>query len=71
MFGRSTFLAAGIISIISWVGAAEDRDGPRVSMTPRVIKRPQAAVNASIRVDSKLVLIPVTVTDALAHRFEG
>ena len=57
--------------MITWVGAAEDGDGPRVSITPRATHRPQAAVNASIRVDSKLVLIPVTVTDSYGTPFSG
>ena len=60
-----------MISIIACVCAADDRDGPRVTITPRVAARPQAAVNASIRVDTKLVLIPVTVTDSYGAPFAG
>jgi Ca-activated chloride channel homolog len=72
VYWRSTILiAAGIVSISHGVGAAEDGNGPRVSITPRAATRPQAVVNASIRVDSKLVLIPVTVTDAFGAPFQG
>ena len=49
--------------------AAEDRDEPRVNITPRITTRPQSAVNAAIRVDTKLVLIPVTVTDTYGAPF--
>ena len=72
MVWRSTlFTAAGTVCIIAAVAAADDRDGPRVTLTPRAATRPQAAVNASIRVDAKLVLIPVTVTDSYGAPFSG
>ena len=57
--------------MVTWIGAAEDGDGSRVNLTPRMAPPPRATVNASIRVDSNLVLIPVTVTDAFGAPFKG
>jgi Ca-activated chloride channel homolog len=67
----SACLGAGLVSIAVLVLTAEDRDEARVNITPRITTRPQAAVNASIRVDTKLVLIPVTVTDTFGAPFVG
>jgi VWFA-related protein len=52
-------------------GLAADGDEARVEITPRLKAPPQAAVNAAIRVDTKLVLIPVTVTDTYGAPFAG
>ena len=69
---HSTILtAAALASMTGGAGVAEDHEGARVSITPRVTHRPQAAVNASIRVESKLVLVPVTVTDTYGAPFPG
>jgi Ca-activated chloride channel homolog len=64
-------LGLGLISIAALTLVAEDRNEPRVNIAPRIVTRPQAAVNASIRVDTKLVLIPVTVTDTFGAPFIG
>src|ERR1700721_1180605 len=66
-------LASGIslllVSLI-WAGDGTAADTPQVSITPR--SKPAAPVentpHGNIRVDSTLVLIPVTVTDPL-NRF--
>src|SRR5438067_10979612 len=58
-------LAAG------WVLPAEDSNEARVNIAPRIKTHPQAAINAAIRVDTKLVLIPVSVTDAYGAPFSG
>jgi VWFA-related protein len=51
-----------------FASAASAADDPRVSITPRT--RP-AAVHPDIRVDSNLVLIPVSVTDSRNHAVTG
>jgi Ca-activated chloride channel family protein len=64
-------LGLGFILAAGWVRAGEDSDEARVAITPRIKARPQAAINAAIRVDTKLVLIPVTVTDTYGAPFSG
>ena len=57
------FSAAG-----TW--AAEDPGMARVTITPRAVARPRAH-DAAIRVESDLVLIPVTVTDRYGAPYPG
>jgi VWFA-related protein len=51
--------------------AEDGADGPSVNITPRVAAKPRVRSNAAIRVDTKLVLIPVTVTDSYGAAFPG
>jgi VWFA-related protein len=64
------FLGLGLILIAGW-SLADDRDEARINITPRVKAHPTTPVNAAIRVDTKLVLIPVTVTDTYGAPFAG
>jgi len=61
----------GLILVAGWILAADDRDEARVNIPPRIKTHPQPAINAAIRVDTKLVLIPVTVTDTFGAPFRG
>ena len=46
-------------------------DAPRVLITPRKASRPPASPQPAIRVNVKLTLIPVTVTDPFGASFSG
>ena len=71
--GKRSFFCLGIALILAagWIRAAQDQDDARVNITPRIKTPTQAAINAAIRVDAKLVLIPVTVTDSYGAPFAG
>jgi len=72
MVNRSiAYLGFGFFSVAVLTLAGADAETPRINITPRIRARPQAVVNASIRVDAKLVLIPVTVTDTFGAPFQG
>jgi len=65
------YLVLALVLAAGWIHAGDDSDEPRVNITPRIKTPTQAAINASIRVDAKLVLIPVTVTDTHGAPFPG
>ncbi len=75
--GKRFFVCLGLALILAggWDLRAEDpsvdSDAARVHITPRLKQAAPAALNASIRVDTKLVLIPVTVTDTYGTPFQG
>jgi VWFA-related protein len=60
------FWAAGLAG-----GAAGGEKDARVEITPRSLSRRPPAAHGDIRLDVKLVLIPVTVTDRLGAPFPG
>ncbi|MGH9674939.1 MAG: VWA domain-containing protein [Bryobacteraceae bacterium] len=63
-------LAAGLVLVFAWSGFAQTQpDGVRVSIRPRGVPRPRAA--ASLRVDVRLVLVPVSVTDPFGSPVPG
>jgi VWFA-related protein len=64
-------LSIGLILIAGGVSAADRPEDARVNITPRLKAPSQNPVNAAIRVDTKLVLIPVTVTDTYGAPFAG
>lgn len=73
---RSKAFVLGAVLLVAATGAAaENKSGPepRVSIEPRAKPAAQEAQahRASIRVDSTLVLIPVTVTDPLNRLVTG
>jgi Ca-activated chloride channel homolog len=72
---RSIFYLGIALIFICGVNFAEDRKTPGddspVIIPTRLKTHPQAAVNAAIRVDTKLVLIPVTVTDTFGAPYSG
>src|SRR5262249_2323508 len=49
----------------------QDSSGARVSITPRAAPRRQNGPAAPIRIDVRLTLIPVTVTDPFGSPFSG
>ena len=62
------WIGAFALVVVSAAQAANGgRDGPRVSLEPRV----KAATRSDIRVDANLVLIPVSVTDPKNHPMTG
>ena len=62
-------IAAALVSL-SGIGI-QNADVPRVSVTPRTHAPRSACPSASIRVDTTLVLVPVTVTDPYGAPFPG
>jgi Ca-activated chloride channel homolog len=66
------FLALGLGGAAGWVLAAQDDTASaRVTITPRAASRPLVRNNANIRVDTRLVLIPVTVTNTYGAPLQG
>lgn len=67
------FLAAGLFGVITIACVAEsaERDGPRVEVTPRMRPPQKTARTNAIRLDVKLILIPVTVTSPFGAPFPG
>jgi Ca-activated chloride channel homolog len=69
------FLAIGLISTVFAVGAEAQQDGPAI--TPRIRARAGETAEtvvdrkANIRIDTTLVLIPVTVTDPMGRFVTG
>ena len=54
--------------MLFFVAAAFAADDPRINLTP---ERPSRAANANIRIQSDLVLVPVSVTDGRNHAVMG
>src|SRR2546427_1423792 len=52
-------------------GISSAADQPRVQVTPRATPQRKTGTAAAIRVDVKLTLIPVTVTDPLGAPYSG
>jgi Ca-activated chloride channel family protein len=68
----SVWIALGLNLLGAAAWAAEDTDGPRVTIATRpAVHRPRPASEAAIRVDSDLVLVPVTVTDGYGAPYPG
>ena len=72
------FLAASVAGVIglATLGAARAADGgaedsPRVALAPRAVSRERTGTANAIRVDVKLILIPITVTDPLGATVTG
>ena len=69
------FLGTTLLSCLAAPGPADeaDRDEPRVSITPRAaaLAKTTPRNSAPIRLDVKVVQIPVTVTDAIDRPIEG
>jgi Ca-activated chloride channel family protein len=60
------------LALVSLGGAGvQNADGPRVTVTPRARACQRTGPNASIRVDTNVVLVPVTVTDERGAPFRG
>src|SRR5437899_9375701 len=68
---RCVLLAVASMCAIRPSAAADDAvaDAPRVLITPR--KAPNTSPQPAIRVNVKLTLIPVTVTDPFGASFSG
>ncbi len=65
---NTPILAAVIVLFVGGAGAADGMtDEPRVSIQPRLASR----VRSDLRVDTNLVLIPVSVTDPRNHPVTG
>src|SRR5438034_5044991 len=66
-------LAMASMCVIRPAAAADSAvaDAPRVLITPRKASRPPASPQPAIRVNVKLTLIPVTVTDPFGASFSG
>lgn len=67
---RQDLLAAGLLLCLGLPVFGGD-EGPRVAITPRLAAPRASGPPANIRVDVKLVLIPVTVTDPFGAPFSG
>jgi hypothetical protein len=65
------FLALVLGSMAAWNLAAQDFASASVTIAPRTAPKPKPRVNADIRVETRLVLIPVTVTDPRGASFPG
>ena len=71
---RSAFFAAAIlIGSLPGIARGDDVGEPRVSITPRApaARNAHGQISSSIRLDVKVVLIPVTVTDNFDRPIEG
>jgi Ca-activated chloride channel homolog len=73
---RSGILAAGagiviLCGCLRFAQAQSGRDGARVTLTPRSHPERRTGLANTIRLDVKLVLIPVTVTDTFGHPRSG
>ena len=69
--GFVAFLALVLGSMAGWSLAAQDIASARVAITPRTAPKPKLPANTNIRVETTLVLIPVTVTDSYGAPFQG
>ena len=69
--GFAAFLAFVLGSMAGWSLAAQDIASARGAITPRIAPKPKLPASANIRVDTTLVLIPVTVTDSYGAPFQG
>jgi Ca-activated chloride channel family protein len=65
------FLTCGWICIAGTSYASDDVENARVSVTPRAVPPRKSGTAHSIRVDTNLVLVPVTVTDSFGAPFSG
>jgi Ca-activated chloride channel family protein len=63
--------ALGFFLLVAAGLAQSGRDGARIAVTPRARPERAAGLANTIRLDVKLVLIPVTVTDPLGHPLLG
>jgi VWFA-related protein len=61
---------SGLVLVIAGV-AQTGRDNAKVALTPRTHPDRKAGLASTIRLDVKLVLIPVTVTDPIGHPLSG
>jgi VWFA-related protein len=70
--GKRSLLCLSLGIVLAAVCLRAGEDEPRVKIVPHLQTRPQTAVRrGAIRVDAKLVLIPVTVTDSYGAPFIG
>jgi Ca-activated chloride channel family protein len=70
MLLRASF-AIGTACMLAGACFAEEPEIPRISVTPRVATQRRAGREPAIQVDVKLILIPVTVTDACGAPVSG
>jgi len=74
-FRNALFISAVFTTLVPrtlLAGEAARPDEPKVSITPRArLVRNETARNSAIRLDVKVVQIPVTVTDQLDHPIAG
>ena len=69
--GSKTLFTIGLACALAPRVSGQEGDRERVAVTPRPRVPKSAGPRPSIRVDSRLVLVPVTVTDPLGAPFAG
>jgi VWFA-related protein len=58
-------MVGGVCGVLIWGASGADDTQPQVSITPRVRQSGARRFTSNLRVDVKVVLVPVSVTDAL------
>jgi len=62
---RFSLMVGGVCGVLIWGVSGADDMQPQVNITPRVRQSGAKHLTSNLRVDVKVVLVPVSVTDAL------